>query len=113
MRALISLRKWRSVVQGNGFSSTLCLLMLFLDATTCHRGVYRRGAGGARAPPEFGGSEKGRSLISAYRSLAVTASTSGFEKLFTALLDQSTYKLHWNGEFRSHICITNVFLEEV
>ena len=28
------LRKWRSVVQGNGFSSTLCLLMLFLDATT-------------------------------------------------------------------------------
>ena len=26
------------------------------------------GAGGARAPPEFGGSEKGRSLISAYRS---------------------------------------------
>ena len=28
--------------------------------------------GGARAPPEFGGSEKGRSLISAYRSLAIT-----------------------------------------
>ena len=28
------------------------------------------GAGGARAPPEFGGSEKGQSLISAYRSLA-------------------------------------------
>ena len=44
------------------------------------------GAGGARAPPEFGGSEKGRSLISAYRSLAITTSTSGFEKLSTALL---------------------------
>ena len=39
------------------------------------------GAGGARAPPEFEGSEKGRSLISAYQSLAITASTSGFEKL--------------------------------
>ena len=30
------------------------------------------GAGGARAPPEFGGSEKGRSLISAHQSLAIT-----------------------------------------
>ena len=37
------------------------------------------GAGGARAPPEFGGSEKGRSLISAYRSLAITASTSALD----------------------------------
>ena len=44
------------------------------------------GAGGARAPPEFGGSKKGRSLISAYRSLAITESTSGFEKLSTALV---------------------------
>ena len=41
--------------------------------------------GGARAPPEFGYSEKGQSLISAYQSLAITASTSGFEKLSTAL----------------------------
>ena len=49
-------------------------------------GVDSGGAGGARAPPEFEGSEKGRSLISAYRSLAITASTSGFEKLSTALL---------------------------
>ena len=31
---------------------------------------------------EFWGSEKGKSLISAYRSLAITASSSGFEKLF-------------------------------
>ena len=49
-------------------------------------GVDSGGAGGARAPPEFGGSEKGQSLISAYQSLAITASTSGFEKLSTALL---------------------------
>ena len=42
-------------------------------------------AGGARAPPEFGGSEKGRSLISAYRSLAITTNTPGFKKLYTAL----------------------------
>ena len=40
---------------------------------------------GGLAPPEFGGSVKGRSLISAYRSLAITASTSGFEKLSMAL----------------------------
>ena len=44
------------------------------------------GAGGARAPPEFGGSEKGRSLISAYRSLAITTNTPGFKKLSTALI---------------------------
>ena len=36
------------------------------------------GAGGARAPLEFGGSEKRRSLISAYRSLAITTNTPGF-----------------------------------
>ena len=44
------------------------------------------GAGGARVPPEFGGLEKGQSLISAYQSLAITTNTSGFEKLNTALL---------------------------
>ena len=43
------------------------------------------GGGGARAPPEFGGSQKGRSLISAYQSLAITTKTPGFEKLNTAL----------------------------
>ena len=47
--------------------------------------VFSGGAGGARAPPEFGGSEKGRSLISAYRSLAITTNTPGFKKLSTAL----------------------------
>ena len=47
--------------------------------------VFSGDAGGARAPPEFGGSEKGQSLISAYHSLAITASTSGFEKISTAL----------------------------
>jgi predicted neutral ceramidase superfamily lipid hydrolase len=41
-----------------------------------------------RAQPEFGGSgsEMGRSLISFYQSLAITPSTSGFDKLSTALL---------------------------
>ena len=43
-------------------------------------GVDSGGAGGASAPPEFEGSEKGRSLIFAFRSLAITASTPGFEK---------------------------------
>ena len=47
--------------------------------------VDSRGAGGARAPPEFGGSEKGQSLISAYWSLAITTNTPGFQKLNTAL----------------------------
>ena len=42
-------------------------------------GVDSGGAWGARAPPEFVGSEKGRSLISAYRSLAITANTPGFK----------------------------------
>ena len=42
-------------------------------------------SGGARAPPEFRGSQKGRSLISAYQSLAITTNTPGFEKLNTAL----------------------------
>ena len=33
-----------------------------------------------RAPSEFGGSEKGQSLISAYRSLAITTNTAEFKK---------------------------------
>ena len=49
------------------------------------RAVFSGGAGGARAPPEFGGSGKGRSLISAFWSLAITTNTPGFEKLNTAL----------------------------
>ena len=36
-------------------------------------------------PPNFGGSGKGRSLISAFYSLAITTNTPGFEKLNTAL----------------------------
>jgi hypothetical protein len=39
-----------------------------------------------RAIPEFGNSEKEGSLISTYWSLAITAITSGFEKLSTALI---------------------------
>ena len=37
--------------------------------------VFSGDAGGARAPLEFGGSEKGRSLISAFWSLAITTNT--------------------------------------
>ena len=48
--------------------------------------VDSRGAGGARAPPEFGGSEKGQILISAYQSSAITANTPGFKKLSMELL---------------------------
>ena len=48
--------------------------------------VFSGGAGGARAPPEFGGSQKGQSLISAYQSLAITTNSPGFEKLNTALI---------------------------
>ena len=55
-------------------------------------GVDKGGVGGARAPLDFGGSKKGQSLISAYRSLAITASTSGFEKLSTALSLDTSYK---------------------
>ena len=50
--------------------------------------VFSGGAGGARAPREFGGSQKGQSLISAYQSLAITTNTPGFEKLNTALITQ-------------------------
>jgi hypothetical protein len=53
--------------------------------------VFSGGAGGARAPPEFGGSQKGRSLNFAYQSLAITTNTPGFEKLNTALpINEST-----------------------
>ena len=44
---------------------------------------------GARVPPEFGGSYKGRSLISAYQSLAITASTSGAALVSLSIIDLS------------------------
>ena len=47
----------------------------------------------SKAEQDFGGSEKGQTLISAYRSLAITASTSGFEKLSTALLYFTQYRV--------------------
>ena len=50
-----------------------------------YSGVDSGGAVGARAPPEFGGSEKGQSLISAYQRLAITMNTPGFEKLYMTL----------------------------
>ena len=52
---------------------------------TIYSAIFSGGVGGARATPEFGGSEKGQSLISAFRSLAITSSTPGFEKLSNAL----------------------------
>ena len=55
-----------------------------LNADICSA-VFSGGAGGARAPPEFGGSQNGQSLISAYQSLAITTNTPGFNKLSTAL----------------------------
>ena len=54
------------------------LTALFITLPYCSA-VFSGGAGGARAPPEFGASEKGRSLISAYRSLALTTNTPGFK----------------------------------
>ena len=48
-------------------------------------GVDSGAAGGARAPPEFGGSEKGRGLISAYQ-FSYYCKHPGFEKLSTALI---------------------------
>ena len=58
---------------------------MYISAYELVSAVFRGGAGGARAPLEFGFSEKGQSLISAYQNLAITASTSGFEKLSAAL----------------------------
>ena len=48
-------------------------------------GVDSGGAGGARAPPDFEGPEKGQSLTSVFLSLVIKASTPGFEKLSMAL----------------------------
>ena len=58
----------------------LLCINLILDS-----GVDSGGARGARASPEFGGSEKGHSLICTYQSLAITTNTPGFKKLNTAL----------------------------
>ena len=56
--------------------------------------VNSGGAGGARAPSEFGGSEKGQSLVFAYQNLAITTNTPGFEKLNTALSSHSIILRH-------------------
>ena len=47
--------------------------------------IFSGGAGVARAPPEFGGSGKGRSLIAAYRSLAFSTNTPRFKMLNTVM----------------------------
>ena len=61
--------------------------------------VFSGGAGGARAPPEFGVSQKGQSLISAYNSLAISTNTLGFEKLNTALEMSTEYSNYLVGHF--------------
>ena len=61
------------------------LLYNYVESNLQVSAVFSGGAGGARAPPEFGGSQKGRSLIFAYESLAITTNTPGFKKLNTAL----------------------------
>ena len=58
-----------------------------IKVPTHNSAVFSGGAGGARAPPEFWGSQKGQSLISACQSLAITTNTPGFEKLNTALIN--------------------------
>ena len=74
-----------------------------INTKSCHiRVVDSGGAGGARAPSEFGGSEKGRSLISAYRSLAITTNTPGFKKLSTALIYHLESKIS-NACFTYHL----------
>ena len=55
--------------------------------TCCRSSVDSGGDGGVRAPPKFGGSEKGWSLISSYQSWAITTNTSGFKKLSTGLIN--------------------------
>ena len=65
---------------------TIALFLSSFPGSSQPSAVFSGGAGGARAPPEFGGSGKGRSLISAFWSLAITTNTPGFKKLNTALL---------------------------
>ena len=62
-----------------GCSKYTCIFFVKLPVSQ-GSAVDSGGVGGARAPPEIGGSEKGRSLISAYWSLAITTNTPGFEK---------------------------------
>ena len=71
-------------------------------------GVDSGGAGGARAPPEFWDSERGRSLISAHQSLSITASTSGFEKLSTALYRSDIHRISFVGLSNAISIITKV-----
>ena len=59
----------------NFFSSGSNLIFFREANQSYHSAVDSRGAGGAIAPTEFGGSEKRQSLISAYWSLAITKIT--------------------------------------
>ena len=72
-----------------------------------HSDVDSGGAGGA--PPEFGGSEKGWSLIFAFWSLAITTNTPGFKKLSTALplIDFNKVATVYYGQLFILLCIYN------
>ena len=56
-----------------------------VGAITKSSAVFIGGAGSARAHLEFGGLQKGGSLISAYQSLGITTNTPGLKKLYKAL----------------------------
>ena len=71
---------FRDFIQNVSQAPSMCISISSSQATL-DSGV----AGGARPSPEFGGSEKGWSLISAYRSLVITMNTPRFKKLSTAL----------------------------
>ena len=58
-------------------------------------GVVSGGTGVARALPEYGGLEKGKSLISGYWSLAITASTSGFENYILIHWGHRVLEIFW------------------
>ena len=89
------------VIEKNFWNSRPRICKIYSNSS----GVDSRGVGDARAPPEFGGSLKGQSLISACQSLAITASTSGFEKISTVLNSERSEQLLVTE------CFFNLFLE--
>ena len=64
-------------------------------------------------PRNLGFSEKGQSLISAYNSLAITPSTSGFEKLSMALNNDKKYGFMRLMLMLSNLKTQNLSLEEL
>ena len=83
-------------IRGNAEKSQQCKEGSYYLATQPSV-IFSGGACGARAPPEFGGSQKGRSRISALKRFAITMNTLRFEKLNTALHPNSNVngKPYW------------------